>query len=75
MQVAKLTKTQTILIIVAMIYLLIGTAFGLILKSAIPAVNAWGVIYYALTWPLWLISGSMHLHFMPIWNWMFTFKN
>ena len=52
MQVAKLTKAQTILIVMAVVYLLIGTTFGFILKSAIPAVNAWGVIYYAVFTPV-----------------------
>jgi hypothetical protein len=55
-------------VVVVALYLAVGLVLGLIMESAVPAMNALGVAYYALTWPLWLLG------FNPtIPTWMFTF--
>lgn len=50
-------------------YLLVGLALGLVMEHYLPAINALGVAYYALTWPLWLLGVDL-----PIPAWMFTFQ-
>lgn len=52
-------------------YLLIGAYFGFGLKTVMPAVNYYGAVYVALTWPTWLKGSPIEL---PIADWMFTFK-
>jgi hypothetical protein len=55
-------------------YLLIGILLGFAMAYVIPAMNLWGVIYYALTWPMWPLQHALHQHWMPIFDWMFTFR-
>ena len=68
----KISQKQIAIMVSA--YSVIGLILALIAKLTIPAMNFFGVIYYALTWPLWLISGTFGLHFMPIADWMFSFQ-
>ena len=56
------------------IYLTIGYLLASVMQHYIPAMNQFGATYYALTWPLWLIEGTTHWHFMPIPAWCFSFS-
>lgn len=55
--------------IALVIYLMIGLALGLVMEHHLPAMNALGVLYYAITWPLWIIGLGL-----PIPAFMFTFE-
>lgn len=64
------------LIIAAVAYLVIGYALGSFMKFyGVPAMNFWGVSWYALTWPAWISSGTFHTPAPPIPDWCFTFKD
>jgi hypothetical protein len=68
-------KIKTIIGTLTACYLAFGAFFGLVMSAAIPALNAAGQIYYALTWPTWFFEAATHTNFMPIAEWMFTFKD
>ena len=54
-------------------YVIIGLILGIILKSAIPAINLYGVGYYAFTWPLWVYASVTNHEVLPIPAWCFSF--
>lgn len=54
------------------LYISFGLCLGLITRLAIPAVNAAGVAYIAMTWPAWVKGSPIKLH-IP--RWVFTFPS
>lgn len=57
-------------------YLAVGLIMGSSLAAAMPAINALGVGYYTLTWPMFLASGSHLITLEPyVPSWCFTLKN
>lgn len=46
-------------------YFIIGFGGGLLLAAAIPAMNFWGVTYYALTWPAFVYCAKTNCDVMP----------
>jgi len=53
------------------LYLGFGLCEGLLLKTAIPAVNGLGVAYMAVAWPGFIKGSPLEA---PIPRWAFTFK-
>jgi hypothetical protein len=57
------------------IYLTIGLLAGLLMAWAIPAMNVFGVLYYTLFWPMFVLQGAFGIPInWPIPSWAFTFK-
>jgi hypothetical protein len=54
------------------VYLAIGLFWGLLAKTAIPAINPAGVAYIAASWPAWLRGSPLHL---PVPTWAFSFQD
>lgn len=40
-------------------YLIVGIGSALILKALIPAVNVYGMTWYAITWPYQALAGQI----------------
>lgn len=57
---------------IIIIYLLIGLNLGLSVKSIIPAVNGFGQVYFAVTWPAWVQGSPVKI---PVPRWAFSFED
>ena len=55
-------------------YLAIGLTLGSIMAYALPAFNIFGVLYYALFWPMFVLQGTFGIPInWPIPYWVFSF--
>jgi hypothetical protein len=73
---------KTILTIAASAYIGAGLFGGLVMQAAVPAMNSFGVAYYAATWPAFLtcarkdVANCNPLTLPPMWlsQHLFTFN-
>ena len=66
-----MNKTLKIFLLV---YFGIGLAAGALMAYVIPAMNIFGVLYYALFWPMFVLQGTFGIPInWPIPTWAFTF--
>jgi len=59
---------------VAAFYLVMALINGMAISRSIPALNWMGGVYYGAVWPLWAIGDMLGVTFLPIPQWLFTFK-
>jgi hypothetical protein len=65
-------KSVKILLIV---YAIIGLGLGATMSYFIPAMNIFGVLYYALFWPMFILQGTFGIPInWPIPEWAFSFS-
>lgn len=56
------------------IYAVIGLLLAAIMGYVIPAMNIFGMLYYAVFWPMFVLQGSFGIPInWPIPTWAFTF--
>lgn len=57
------------------IYSVIGLLMGLFMEYNIPAINIFGVLYYAVFWPMFVLQGTFGIPInWPIPEWVFSFS-